>query len=122
MTGAAGIRSVPVGRRYWERRKEGHRNNQIDIFEIKANKVDDRSFNGVRIATMHRIKGLEFHYIFAVGVNKRALPNGARGDFSDDISLEEFEMGEKCLLHVALTRVRTGVYMTCYGAMSNLIV
>lgn len=102
--------------------KEGLRNNQIDIFEIKANKVDDRSFDGVRIATMHRVKGLEFNYIFAVGVNNKALPNGVRSDFSDDVSLEEFETGEKCLLYVALTRARTGAYVTCYGTMSNLIV
>lgn len=43
----------------------------IKSYEIKANKTDDRSFEGVRIATMHRLKGLEFYHVFAVAVNKR---------------------------------------------------
>ncbi len=102
--------------------KDGLRNNGIDVFEITTNKVDDRSRDEVRIATMHRVKGLEFNYIFAAGVNNKALPNGVRSDFSDDISLEEFETEEKCLLYVALTRARAGAYVTCYGTMSNLII
>ena len=102
--------------------KEGLRSNGIDVFEITANKVDDRFRDEVRIATMHRVKGLEFSYIFVAGVNNKALPNGVRSDFSDDVSLEEFETEEKCLLYVALTRARAGAYVTCYGTMSNLIV
>ena len=102
--------------------KDGLRKNGIEVFEITTNKIDDRSRDEVRIATMHRVKGLEFNIIFAAGVNKKALPNGSRSDFSDDVSLEEFETEEKCLLYVALTRARTGAYVTCYGAMSNLIV
>ena len=102
--------------------KDGLRANGIVSFEITTNKVDDRSRNEVRIATMHRVKGLEFSYIFAAGVNNKALPNAVRSDFSDDVSLEEFETEEKCLLYVALTRARVGAYVTCYGKMSSLIV
>lgn len=102
--------------------KDGLRANGIVSFEITTNKVDDRSRNEVRIATMHRVKGLEFNYIFAAGVNNKALPNAVRSDFSDDVSLEEFETEEKCLLYVALTRARVGAYVTCYGKMSSLIV
>lgn len=102
--------------------KNGLKDNGFGIFEVKANKVDDRSFDGIRVATMHRVKGLEFSYVFAAGVNNKALPNGVRSDFSDDVSLEEFETEEKCLLYVALTRARAGAYVTCYGTMSNLIV
>ena len=102
--------------------KDGLRANGIVSFEITTNKVDDRSRNEVRIATMHRVKGLEFNYIFAAGVNNKALPNAVRSDFSDDVSLEDFETEEKCLLYVALTRARVGAYVTCYGKMSSLIV
>ena len=102
--------------------KDGLRANGIVSFEITTNKVDDRSRNEVRIATMHRVKGLEFNYIFVAGVNNKALPNAVRSDFSDDVSLEEFETEEKCLLYVALTRARVGAYVTCYGKMSSLIV
>ena len=94
----------------------------IKSFEIKANKTDDRSFDGVRIATMHRVKGLEFDHVFAVAVNKKVLPFGTKSDFEDDISLEEFRTREKCLLYVALTRARKSAYITCYGGLSELIV
>ena len=94
----------------------------VKSFEIKANKTDDRSFDGVRIATMHRVKGLEFDHVFAVAVNKKVLPFGSRADFEDDISLEEFRTGEKCLLYVALTRARKSACVTCYGGLSELIV
>ena len=101
--------------------KTAFKQNKINVFEIKANKVDDRSFDGVRIATMHRVKGLEFNYIFVAGVNNKALPYGVRSDFSDDISHEEFETEEKCLLYVALTRAKVGAYITCFGKMSSLV-
>ena len=94
----------------------------IKSFEIKANKTDDRSFDGVRIATMHRVKELDFDHVFAVAVNKKVLPFGIKADFEDDISLEEFRTGEKCLLYVALTRARKSAYVTCYGGLSELIV
>ena len=32
----------------------------IDRYEIKRDKIDDRHMAGVRLATMHRVKGLEF--------------------------------------------------------------
>lgn len=101
--------------------KTAFKQNKINVFEIKANKVDDRSFDGVRIATMHRVKGLEFNYIFVAGVNNKALPYGVRSDFSDDISHKEFETEEKCLLYVALTRAKVGAYITCFGKMSSLV-
>ncbi len=94
----------------------------IKSFEIKANKIDDRSFEGVRIATMHRVKGLEFDHVFVAAVNKKVLPFGSKADFEDDISLEEFRTGEKCLLYVALTRARKSAYVSCYGGLSELIV
>ena len=93
----------------------------IKSYEIKANKIDDRSFDGVRIATMHRVKGLEFDHIFAVAVNKKVLPFGTKTDFEDDISLEEFRTGEKCLLYVALTRARKSACISCYGGLSELV-
>lgn len=100
----------------------GLQNAGIKSFEIKANKIDDRSFDGVRIATMHRVKGLEFDHVFVAAVNKKVLPFGSRADFEDDISLEEFRTEEKCLLYVALTRARKSTYVSCYGGLSELVV
>lgn len=93
----------------------------IRTYEIKANKVEDRSFAGVRIATMHRVKGLEFDHVFVAAVNKRVLPLGSMIEFEDEISADEFRTGEKCLLYVALTRARNSAYITGYGGMSELV-
>ena len=93
----------------------------IRSYEIKANKIDDRSMNGVRIATMHRVKGLEFDYMFVAAVNRKVLPFGSKADYEDDISLEEFRTGEKCLLYVALTRARKSAYISCFGGLSELV-
>lgn len=93
----------------------------IKSYEIKANNIDDRTFEGVRIATMHRVKGLEFDHVFVAAVNKKVLPFGTKDDFEDDISLEEFRTGEKCLLYVALTRARKSAYVSCYGGLSELV-
>lgn len=93
----------------------------IKSYEIKASKIDDRSYDGVRIATMHRVKGLEFDHMFVAAVNKKVLPFGSKADFEDDISLEEFRTGEKCLLYVALTRARKSAYVSCFGGLSELV-
>ncbi len=93
----------------------------IKYFEIKSNKTDDRSMDGVRIATMHRVKGLEFDHMFVVAVNKKVLPFGSAADYEDNLSLEEFRTGEKCLLYVAITRARKSAYVTCYGGLSELV-
>lgn len=94
----------------------------IRHYEIKSNKVDDRSFEGVRIATMHRVKGLEFDHMFVAAVNKRMLPLSIINEYEDDVSKEEFKTGEKCLLYVALTRARKSAYISGYGGMSDLLI
>lgn len=40
-------------------------------YAIKRNKSDDRSFDGLRIATMHRVKDLEFKYVFVNLLHRR---------------------------------------------------
>ena len=39
---------------------------------------------------MHRVKGLEFDFVFVVAININIYPFGPRADFEDDISHEEF--------------------------------
>lgn len=96
--------------------------NGIRSFEIKRNKSDDRSLNGIRIATMHRVKGLEFQYVFIVAANNRIIPLASAIDHTDTISEQESITAEKCLLYVALTRAQKGAYISGYGKMSEFIV
>ena len=93
----------------------------IKAYEIKRNKADDRSMDGVRMATMHRVKGLEFKYVFAVAINQRVLPLASAINRTDAISEAESITSEKCLLYVALTRAQKGAYITSYGKKSELL-
>ena len=93
----------------------------INTFVIKRNKNDDRGLMGVRVATMHRVKGLEFKYVFVVAVNNRIVPLPAAINHTDTISEAESITSEKCLLYVALTRAQKGAYITSYGKKSEFL-
>ena len=93
----------------------------IRSYAIKRNKMDDRSLNGVRVATMHRVKGLEFQYIFVAAVNSRMVPLSSAINRTDAISEAESLTSEKCLLYVSLTRAQKGAYITSYGRPSEFI-
>ena len=92
--------------------------NGYRIFEIKRNKVDDASYEGVRVATMHRVKGLEFDYVFVAGMNKGIMPLSSAINHTDQASEDESITAEKCLLYVALTRAKLKTYLTGYGKKS----
>lgn len=92
----------------------------IRSYVIKRNKVDDRSFDGLRVATMHRVKGLEFKYVFIAAVNNRIVPLWSAINKMDSVSEAESLTSEKCLLYVAMTRAQKGVYITSYGRKSEL--
>jgi len=94
----------------------------VKTYEINRNKLDDRSFDGVRVATMHRVKGLEFQHVFVVAVNKRVLPLAVATSYADPISEAEAITAERCLLYVALTRAQESAYITSYGSPSEFLV
>lgn len=91
------------------------------VYEIKRSKLDDRSFDGIRIATMHRVKGLEFPVMFIAAVNNRIVPLSAAIDIEDPVTKSEALTAERCLLYVALTRAQKAAYITSYGAKSEFI-
>lgn len=93
----------------------------IRTYEIKRSKIDDRNFEGVRIATMHRVKGLEFKHVFIVAVNRRVVPLQSAIDTTDPVAEAESLTSEKCLLYVALTRAQESAYICSYGQQSELI-
>lgn len=80
----------------------------IRSYAIKRNKTDNRNYDGIRVATMHRVKGLEFKYVFVVAVNNRIVPLASAMNHTDRISETESLTSEKCLLYVAMTRAQKG--------------
>lgn len=95
--------------------------NGIRCYEIKGNKADDRGLDGIRVATMHRVKGLEFQYVFIVAANKRIIPLASAVEYADSVSTQERLTAEKCLFYVALTRAQKCAYVSGYGQMSELL-
>jgi len=73
----------------------------IRYYEIKGGKIDDSHYQGIRVAAMHRVKGLDFRVVFVVAT-----------DVENVITLGD--PLEKCLLYVALTRAQEKVYITSY--------
>ena len=91
------------------------------VYEIKRDKTDDREMQGIRLATMHRVKGLEFTCVCIVGMNKGNMPLKAAVATTDPESLQEAMTSERSLLYVALTRAKKITYVTGYGKMSEFV-
>lgn len=76
---------------------------------------------GVRLGTMHRVKGLEFPAIFAVGVDRSHLPLILRDGDEDPVLQRQHEQRERCLLYVAASRARDRLFVTGTGEPSPFV-
>jgi superfamily I DNA/RNA helicase len=74
---------------------------------------------GFRIATMHRLKGLEFRALVLAGVQEGSVPFPL--PHPDEASREDHLLGERCLLYVAATRARDLLCVTGHGGRSELL-
>ncbi|MDE0102343.1 MAG: AAA family ATPase [Bryobacterales bacterium] len=83
---------------------------------------DDRESKGVRVATMHRVKGLEFERVAVVSANAGVLPltHAIRGA-TDDGVLEEAEIQERALLYVAASRAKQELLVLSHGTPSPFL-
>lgn len=79
---------------------------------------DNRQHPGVRLATMHRIKGLEFRAVFIVAVNDQVVPLKHSGNTDDPVEQRLSELTERALFHVAATRATRHLYISSSGRPS----
>jgi superfamily I DNA/RNA helicase len=92
------------------------------LCQVLDKQGDDPSRPGLRLATMHRVKGLEFDHVLVVGVNAGVMPlDYVLGQAADEVTREEIELAERALLYVAATRARRSVLVTSFGAPSALL-
>lgn len=78
---------------------------KIEFFQLDSNTFDDFQHQGVRLATMHRVKGLEFDYMYVAGINEGILPLNILD--SDDVTvIRAHEWRERSLLYVAISRAK----------------
>lgn len=78
---------------------------------------------GVRLATMHAMKGLEFRAVSVLGVNEGAVPFAREitPREADPLQHESDLLRERCLLFVACTRAREALSVTWNGAPSPFL-
>ena len=89
---------------------------------INADESDDPSDPALRLATMHRVKGLEFDQVLLPGLTADQIPLRRILDgCPDPLSRELFEQQERSLLHVAATRARKRVVVSFSGRPSPFI-
>ncbi|MGQ4810519.1 hypothetical protein NKDENANG_03992 [Candidatus Entotheonellaceae bacterium PAL068K] len=95
----------------------------IGHIRIQRQESDDPGTPGLRIATMHRVKGLAFNAMIIAGVNDGEAPlaTAATKVVDSDYARREFETKERSLLHVAATRAKNHVLITCGGEPSPFI-
>jgi superfamily I DNA/RNA helicase len=104
-----------------ERYKTALKVADIPFYQIEQNTVDSVIKAGVRIATMHRVKGLEFDYMYVAGINEGVVPINNL-DSDDPTVIKEHEQKERSLLYVAITRAKRFCAITGFGKFSRFMV
>ena len=93
----------------------------LGIAHTVLDKNKKRRGGGVRLATMHRVKGLEFPVMILAGMNSKAMPLRVASVEGDPTSKAEHEDRERSLLFVAATRARDQLIVTSWGTPSPFL-
>ena len=83
--------------------------------------ADDGGQDGVRVATMHRVKGLEFDHVVLASVNAGLVPLRQRGKAADTAADVSMETEERSLLYVAATRAKKSLVCLSFGTPSRFL-
>lgn len=101
---------------------DGLKNRGVTVFVLERANPDHEHDDCVRVATMHRVKGLEFDHMLIASVNRRLVPlSAALRRTSDDAARELAETGERALVYVAATRAKKELLVLSYGRRSQFL-
>jgi superfamily I DNA/RNA helicase len=90
-------------------------------FDVQIIKTDESKLgDGVRLATMHRIKGLEFPCVLIAGVEAGTVPLELKS-YADESARKDHLDTERRLLFVAATRARDELVVTGFGTRSEFL-
>jgi superfamily I DNA/RNA helicase len=93
----------------------------ISTVKISRNTKDDISNTGIRLATMHRVKGLDFDHVIIASMNKGIVPL-EMAEKSEETQIESEKLTkEKSLVFVAATRSKRSLLMSSYGEKSEFL-
>lgn len=90
---------------------EGLKRAGMPTLRLERATSDDPTVPGVRIATMHRIKGLEFEVVIIAAYKGSAKYAEMFARDEDAGVSDETEMAERSLLHVAATRAKRHLFV-----------
>ena len=91
----------------------------IEVLEADS---PDESSGGVRLATMHRVKGLEFDRMVIASVNHDVVPSAAAVQDENGSVRAAAETSERALLYVAATRAKKELSVLSYGTRSPFLI
>jgi superfamily I DNA/RNA helicase/mRNA-degrading endonuclease RelE of RelBE toxin-antitoxin system len=95
---------------------------EVATYRVRRNEAEDRVAPGLRLATMHRVKGLTFGRIAIADANRGILPlEASLAEAADPASRREAEHRERRLLFVAATRARREVKVLVSSDPSPLL-
>lgn len=93
----------------------------VETRSISRNAPDDPGQKGVRLATLHRVKGLEFREVHIACVNEGVIPAKYTGLTEDPVERRHRELNERALLHVAATRAIERLHVSSHGQPSPFL-
>jgi superfamily I DNA/RNA helicase len=93
----------------------------LGIEHLVLDKSKEGTGGGVRLATMHRVKGLEFPVMILAGMNSKVMPLRIAAVEGDPTAKKEHEDRERSLLFVAATRARDQLIVTSWGTPSAFL-
>jgi len=92
----------------------------LETYPVKRSAAEDTSAPGLRVATMHRVKGIEFSRMAIAGVSEDNMPWKSTVARSDDDAVRAEAIGrERALFYVASTRAKKAVLITAHGKPSE---
>ena len=97
------------------------KNKTVGALKISRDSKDDLAHTGVRVATMHRVKGLDFDHVIIASMNKGEIPLEINS-ISDEVQIEDERIRkEKALVFVSATRAKKTLLITSYGEKSEFL-
>ncbi|MFC1482230.1 UvrD-helicase domain-containing protein [Myxococcota bacterium] len=92
----------------------------IETYRVKRSAPEDVSAPGLRVATMHRVKGLEYGRVVIAGASDDNVPWKKLLARSEDAAVrDDLLERERALLYVASTRAKKAVLITVHGKPSE---
>lgn len=85
-------------------------------------RADNQQVPGVRVANMHRVKGLEFRHVILAAMCDGVVPNRYALSGSEDVTeLRDMELAERALVHVCASRAIESLVLTWHGKASEYV-